>query len=93
MRQITLTAVFILFCSVLQGQLSVREAPLSFSSAVPALRSSAQTQKVMPPLDMQRIEREDREAQERGAVGVRFGYKHEADFNLENSGEWHCPFC
>jgi hypothetical protein len=41
----------------------------------------------MPSLDMEKLEREDREDKESG-IPPRFGYRHEVNYTLENSGEW-----
>jgi hypothetical protein len=69
------------------GQISTREEPISFYTDVPVLELNEKTHKVMPPLDMSLIEQEDAEDEVNG-MPPRFGYKHEVNYNLENSGEW-----
>jgi len=84
-----LTSTVLLFsCGLAFGQISTREEPISFSRTnVPALRASERTQKVLPPLDMEKKERKDREDAEKGRPPG-FGYKHKVNYTLENSGEW-----
>ena len=69
------------------GQLSTREEPISFKREIPALTLNETTQKIMPSLDMAKIEQEDKEDEENG-VPPRFGFSHKVSFNLDNSGEW-----
>jgi len=43
------------------GQMSTREEPVSLTREIPAMRINEQTQKIMPFLDMNKIEMEDAE--------------------------------
>jgi len=69
------------------GQTSTREEPVSLTREVPAMKINEKTQKIMPVLDMLKIEQEDAE-DNLNNVPPRFGFPHETDFTLENSGEW-----
>jgi len=79
--------ILILSCRIGYGQISTEEDPVSFSLELPALRSGERTHKVMPSIDLNRMEQEDREREASGKP-FRFGYRHEVNFTLENSGEW-----
>jgi len=88
MRQLVFTIGVMLLTCTMYGQLSTWEKPISFSRAdVPALKKNAKTVKSFDTLDMQKIEREDAETRGKGGQ-IRFGYPHEVNYNLENSGEW-----
>ena len=87
MKNIFVSIILFLSCYCAYGQISTQEEPASFRTSVPALRSGALTQKIMPSLDIETIRREDIEDMQNG-LPFRFGYKHEVDYTLENSGEW-----
>ena len=87
MNKLVLSTFLILSCYVVQGQTGTGEKPLSWAANIPALRSFELAQKQMPTLDMQRIEAEDRQRKTAGEP-LRFGYRHDVNFTLENSGEW-----
>jgi len=89
-----ISATILLLCfsvllplNVAYGQTSTHEKPVSLLRSIPPLTLNEQTQKIMPNLDMSSIEKEDEEDRVNGII-PRFGYKHEASFNLNNSGEW-----
>jgi hypothetical protein len=70
------------------GQISTKEAPVSFGvqnlsakSILPAAN------KVMPVLNMALINQEDK-SDEANGLPPRFGYPHPVNYNLTNSGEW-----
>ena len=69
------------------GQITTEEEPVSFKTGIPNLRKSDQTHKVMTPIDMITIEQEDMDDEANG-IPPRFGYPHEVNLNLDNSGEW-----
>jgi hypothetical protein len=87
MRRYNLITVLVLSFNIAYGQLSTEESPISFGKNIPALNISRNTHKVLPSLDMNRIEQEDMEDEANG-MPFRFGYKHDVDYNLNNSGEW-----
>jgi len=87
LRSYVLMVLLMLSCCVVYGQLSTAEKPVSFTRFIPAMSVNEQTHKVMPPLDMAKIEQEDKEEAENGIMH-RFGIKHEVSYNLTNSGEW-----
>ena len=74
------------FCSIVHGQISTREEPVSFRTNLQDITKSERTQKIFPPLDMLEIEKENEEDLTKGLS--RFAYRYEVNFNLENSGEW-----
>ena len=81
----TIMVLFVSFSTY--GQISTDEEPISFERSVTALTRNGNTEKVLPPLDMETIRQEDIEDEANG-MPPRFGYKHEVDYNLYNSGEW-----
>ena len=87
MKKFTYTVIILFSSLVVYGQISTLEEPVSFRTNVPALKISEKTRKILPSLDMNKIGREDKEDETNG-VPPRFGYKHEVDYNLDNSGEW-----
>ena len=76
-----------LSCGLVYGQISTQEKPVSFTKQIPALSINEQSHKVLPPLDLNKIEQEDKENEANGML-PRFGFKHEVSYNLTNSGEW-----
>ena len=86
--RIYLLIISLLSCSVVFGQLSTREKPMSFSRTdIPALETNNMEARSFAQLDMERIMQEDIENEKLG-MPPRFGYKHRVNYNLENSGEW-----
>ena len=74
---------FFLLYGVVYGQTSTHEKPVSLIIDIPPISINKNTQKIMPCLDMDSIEKEREED------GVfRFGYIHEVSLNLNNCGEW-----
>jgi len=85
---------FLLFCSsaflplsTVFCQLSTREKPVSFLRNIPPLTLNEHTQKIMPFLDMVKIEKEDEDDNING-IPPRFGFPQDVDYDLDNSGEW-----
>ena len=79
---------FFLFLSLFlssKAQLSTHEQPFSFNAGI-TLRGEIDT-KVMPALDMEKINKEDYEDQKKERP-YRFGYSHKVNYNLSNSGTW-----
>ena len=89
MRKYFFTTIVLLFtCYIINGQISTEEKPISFTkSGIPALRTSERTNKIFRSLDMAKIEKEDLEDDAKG-IPPRFGFPHEVNYNLNNSGEW-----
>jgi hypothetical protein len=77
----------VLFGLKLQAQISTEELPVSFSFKEDTLQFDIQTAQTLPRLDMETINREDREREEENRP-VRFGYRHPVHFTLDNSGQW-----
>jgi hypothetical protein len=82
----TATILLLSYCTV-YSQISTDEEPISFRTNIPALRGDKNTLKTLPSLDMERIKQEDKEDEANG-IPPRFGYRHEVNYTLENSGEW-----
>ena len=76
-----------LFCLHANAQISTREEPASFRANISTLRTSERTQVILPSLDMEKIQQEDKEDEANG-MPPRFGYIHNVNLNLDNSGEW-----
>lgn len=87
MKKSIFIAVILLLPFVIYGQISTQEEPVSFKTNIPALRTSERTVKSFASLDMKIIEQEDIEDESNGRP-PRFGYRHEVNYNLDNSGEW-----
>lgn len=86
-RNLLISIILLLSYCTVYGQLSTDEEPLSFRTNVPLLKRSAKAQKITASLDMKKIGQEDIADEENG-LPPRFGYKHEVNYNLDNSGEW-----
>ena len=81
------TIVLFLLNYTIYGQVCTQEEPVSFKTNIRVLQKNEHTYKLLPSLDMGKIEQEDKEDEENG-IPPRFGYRHEVNYNLENSGEW-----
>jgi hypothetical protein len=79
--------ILLLSCCTVYGQISTQEKPLSLRIDIPVLQRSEKTQKTMPSLNMRKIEQEDKKDEANG-MPPRFGFRHEVNYNLDNSGEW-----
>ncbi len=87
MKRLFIATFLLLSAHVLFGQISTREVPVSFNTKISALDANEKTQKAMPAFNLEKIQLEDREDETNG-MPPRFGYKHEVNYTLENSGEW-----
>ncbi|MDR0438060.1 MAG: S1 family peptidase [Bacteroidales bacterium] len=88
MKKFILTSIIAaLFYCVTYGQITTREEPVSFRMNISALKMNESTQKHLHSFDIERIRQEDREDETNG-IPPRFGYKHEVNYSLDNSGEW-----
>jgi len=67
-----ITIILMLTCRVGYGQISTWEEPVSFSMELPALKSGERTHKVMPSIDLNRMEQEDREREARRMINSGF---------------------
>jgi len=86
-KHIFITVILFFSFSILYGQITTEEDPISFGRSVPALPINNNTHKVLPPIDMNQLEQEDLEDEANG-IPPRFGFPHEVNYNLNNSGEW-----
>lgn len=83
-RNYLFLTIAIIICNCTFGQLSTKEHPISFSyKNIKSIDSII----ILPELDMKTIATEDLEDEEKGQP-PRFGYKHNVNITLDNSGEW-----
>lgn len=83
-----LMSLFICVFFSVNAQISTDEEPVSFREGnIPSRFSVSQDIRIMPALDMNRIEQEDAKDEANG-LPPRFGYPHEVSLNLGNSGRW-----
>jgi len=86
-KHIFTTIVLFFFFSNLLGQITTEEDPISFGKSIPTLTINETTYKVLSSIDLESLAQEDEEDKANG-VPPRFGFPHEVNYNLENSGEW-----
>lgn len=90
MKKYIYIVLSVLLCLIYQesySQISTNEKPISFGNTLAKASEQNIPNKVMPSLDMVRINREDKEDDSNG-VPPRFGYPHSVNYNLNNSGQW-----
>ena len=92
MRIVKLTIFFLYFCSFtnIWAQLSTNEKPVSFGkeAEMRLSRKNGRSSVTMPPLDRAKIKRIDAVKKD-FQKPVPFGYIHEVNYNLTNSGTWY----
>jgi len=90
MKRITLIYVFLgFFCCAMKAQISTGELPYSWGKGIDRTTIQSITMVTLPFLDMETIQKEDRENEGANvAVPFRFGFSHEVDLSLSNSGTW-----
>ena len=71
----------------LQAQISTEEKPVSFKYNNEMFRTNNELKRTTPSIDLEALRIEDEEEEQQG-IPPRFGYPHNVNFNLENSGEW-----
>ena len=77
--------LFVLCSFIAKAQLSTGELPVSFGFADEMFRTNSEKLRTMPPIDLEALRIEDEECTD---CLWRYGYSHEVNFNLENSGQW-----
>jgi hypothetical protein len=92
MKDIKILILLVCLCPFTnaKAQLSTHEKPVSFDTKLALTVSSKSAVPVvtMPQLDMAKIEQEDKEDEEYD-MPPRFGYPHEVNYDLNNSGTWY----
>jgi hypothetical protein len=83
---LVLIVFFMIIGIKVQGQISTKELPVSFSFDN-VVELSGDAIKSMPMFDIAKIQQEDIEDEHNG-IPPRFGYKHKVNYNLENAGQW-----
>ena len=83
-----LILLFLVLAVKIQGQISTKELPVSFSFDKDIIHLFENSEyETLPALDMLRIQQEDKDDEQNG-LPPRFGYKHKVNYNLDNSGTW-----
>jgi len=72
---------------VAKSQISTNELPISFSYVSEVFQTNERMLKTMSQIDLETLSLEDK-IDEKLGIPPRFGYPHEVDFTLENSGIW-----
>lgn len=78
---------FILIGIRAYGQISTNENPISFNMANKKAIFNELELKLLPPIDMNEVIKEDEEDLLNGTP-PRFGYLHKVNYNLDNAGTW-----
>jgi hypothetical protein len=88
--RVFLLFVFLYAFSIARAQLCTNEKPFSFGreTELRIKHRSSNPIVTMPRLDMAKIEKEDKEDEEKN-LPPRFGYRHKVNYNLNNSGTWY----
>ena len=87
MRQLFSLLLFLTISVPVSAQLSTRETPVSFNRSLKLTSKRSIATVTMPELDMAKIIEEDKEDEEWG-MAPRFGYLHQVNYTLRNSGTW-----
>src|SRR5690606_81401 len=87
MKKLYSTLIFCLLYLSVAAQITTNELPVSFNLPPDQLKTLSTDLRIMPKLDMARISEEDQKDIEDG-LPPRFGFPHEVNFNLSNSGIW-----
>jgi hypothetical protein len=69
------------------AQISTHEKPISFKFNIDNVTKNSTIHKVLPEISLKRLQEEDMSDEENG-LPPRFGYKHQVNFDMQNSGEW-----
>ena len=72
-NKFTLKAIagLLILCLQANAQISTHEEPVSFGKSVPTLRASEKTQIILPSLNMEKIQQEDKEDEANGIPPAR----------------------
>ena len=87
MEKIIFIALMILSCCTIKAQLSTGETPYSWSQSKGETMRRSMPVVTLPFLDMEAINKEDLE-NANSLSPVRFGFPHEVNLSLSNSGVW-----
>ena len=87
MKRILLTCLFLgFFCCAIKAQISTDEIPYSWNKGIDETVKQATPTVTLPNLDFEAIDKEDLENE--GIGPVRFGFSHDVNIDLSNSGTW-----
>jgi len=87
MKKLYSTLIFCLLYLSVAAQITTNELPVSFNLPPDQLKNQSTDLRIMPKLDMAKISEEDQKDIE-DSLPPRFGFPHEVNFNLSNSGIW-----
>lgn len=87
MRKIYILLFSCLLYYPVAAQITTNELPVSFNLPPDQLKNQSTDLRIMPKLDMAKISEEDQKDIKDG-LPPRFGFPHEVNFNLNNSGVW-----
>lgn len=88
MKKYIILMLYLIISLIGYGQTNVGGSPYSWMMNEPALRSTTDITTInMPGLDIDQLNAED-EIDEKQGKAFRFGYTHNVNLNLDNSGTW-----
>ncbi|MCL1938462.1 MAG: T9SS type A sorting domain-containing protein [Candidatus Azobacteroides sp.] len=88
MKRIILILFLGFFCCAIKAQISTEEIPYSWSRSKGEITKQKMPVVTLPHLDIETINKEDSENDALGGSPVRFGFSHDVNLNLSNSGVW-----
>ena len=90
MKRITLIYIFLsFFCYAIKAQISTEERPYSWDKGIDRMTMQSIPMVTLPFLDMEAIQKEDGNNEGSNVtVPFRFGFAHEVNLSLSNSGIW-----
>ena len=89
MKRLIIILFTVFFCFAVKAQLSTEETPYSWGKGGSGITISSVPQVKLPNLDMDAIHKEDLENENDEIIKpLRFGFPHEVNINLSNSGVW-----
>jgi hypothetical protein len=88
MKRIILILFLGFFCYAVKAQISTEEIPYSWGKGNNKIMVQTIPKITLPHLDMKVINKEEFEKEDFGAYPLRFGFSHNVNFDLSNSGVW-----
>jgi len=88
MHRIIIIPFLVLFCHAINAQISTEEIPYSWESSRGERLKQAMPVERLPNLDMRAIDQEDLKNEDFSNTPIRFGFAHDVNFDLSNSGTW-----
>ncbi|MCL2327078.1 MAG: trypsin-like peptidase domain-containing protein [Bacteroidetes bacterium] len=88
MRRIIVIFLWGFFCCTINAQISTEEIPYSWGRSSEEIMKQSIPMETMPHLDMKALKQEDEKNDNSGGKPFRFGFPHDVNFDLSNSGVW-----